>query len=64
MKGFKVCKGKFRRKNFAEGFQGGNPQLTVQKDERLFALSHAKKCWQSLVSVPDLQANATGWPKS
>jgi hypothetical protein len=41
-KRFRVCKGKFLRKDFAEGFQGGSPQLTVQKDERLFALSHAK----------------------
>ena len=32
-KRFRVCKGKFLRKDFAEGFQGGSPQLTVQKDE-------------------------------
>ena len=59
-----VCMGMFLRNDFAEGFQGGNPQLTVQKDERLFALSRAKKCWQSVVSMPDIQINATGWPKS
>jgi hypothetical protein len=38
-KGFKVCKGKFLQKDFAEGFQGGSPQLTVQTGERHFVLS-------------------------
>ena len=32
-KGSDVCKEKFLEKDFAEGFQGGSPQLTVQNDE-------------------------------